>query len=385
MKRRYGLLLLLLSLMVFLGGCGQESAKSEYVRAFDLAAGQRGEASLHNRKSYAWGESYNMMAFATMYEATGDIKYLNTLSRHIDIVLKNRDDNLGIKDYKGRSMPGWGTQGYSKNPDAYYVWAVHTGMITYPMAQFVRFVYEDESLHKKFKAKADTYLAEVERSVKAHDEDFIPGPGSDEGYYTFGDATAEVGIALETLPFNQQNALGRTIIELYRITGKEEYLDKATRLANFMKHRLYIFPNGSYVWMYHLPPSTLEGPIELSEVEASQVASRCEDTSHAAINADFMVQAYKAGIVFDDEDVERLTLTLLENVFTEDNSVRQRIGGVGSVNVAGYSNQVGRWLELGLFDKRVFQMCSKYYMRETSIPLISLARLAKADLYWTTF
>jgi hypothetical protein len=153
-KRLISILILLIITVVTLSPTS--GAVREPVETFDNLAKIYGEQYLYNKDSYAWGESYNMMAFATMYEATKDVKYLRTLNRHIRIVFSKRDDIMKQKDYRGILMPAWGSMNYTNGK--HYVWTVHTGMITYPIAKFVRLVYEDKALWDEFKEDADNYL-----------------------------------------------------------------------------------------------------------------------------------------------------------------------------------------------------------------------------------
>jgi len=63
----------------------------------------------------AWSESYLVQAYANMYRATGDIKYLDKLHDHIESVLSNRDDKIEKKDYKNELVPCWGTDRNTKD------------------------------------------------------------------------------------------------------------------------------------------------------------------------------------------------------------------------------------------------------------------------------
>lgn len=55
----------------------------------------------------AWGESYAMMGYVDMYQATKDRKYLDKLAEHADVLLAKRDSERGVLDYMGRALPGW--------------------------------------------------------------------------------------------------------------------------------------------------------------------------------------------------------------------------------------------------------------------------------------
>lgn len=357
-------------------------ATSPYVAQYDQALANINPSYLETKDLYAWNVSYYLRSLTIMYEATGDPTYLETLARFIDRVLAQRDDVVGDNDYLGRLRPAWGTSRYSSDQSTHYVWAVHTGMITYPMARFVRIVYDDASLHAEWKERADRYLTAVQEAVQAHDEDFVVGPDTTtEGYYTFGEA-GRLGIVSDgVLPLNQQNALGLTLLELHAITGSEEYLDKASRLAHFFYHRMYRMPNGSYIWPYRPDPTPLNGPINVpAGLFATTISRSGEDVSHAAINVDFIIQAYRHGLLFQEEDIEALVLSVLENIFTQNGHVYGHIGGTGSLDDS-YALQIGRWLELGLFDQRVFTAIARYY-EDRPAPLVVLAYLAWNDLHW---
>ena len=119
------------------GGAGVPSASE--VQAFKSKVV---ETYKDDVESYAWGESYVMMSLMEMYKATQDTWFLDKLIEHADAVFANRDDVLGqIDEYRNKTMPGWGTTNYSDEKN--YVWLLHTGMITYPIATFVRIVTED--------------------------------------------------------------------------------------------------------------------------------------------------------------------------------------------------------------------------------------------------
>ena len=78
--------------------------------AFDALMQRQGTSCLTHADDgeYAWGESYVMMGLITMYRVTGEHRYLDRFIEHADVVLSKRDSILGRKDYRGRSLPGWG-------------------------------------------------------------------------------------------------------------------------------------------------------------------------------------------------------------------------------------------------------------------------------------
>lgn len=55
----------------------------------------------------AWGESYVLLAYMEMYDATGETRYLDAFLTHAEDVLAKTDEALGVTDWRGRSGPVW--------------------------------------------------------------------------------------------------------------------------------------------------------------------------------------------------------------------------------------------------------------------------------------
>lgn len=281
----------------------------------------------------AWGDSYTLMSYVAMYEGTGDTVHLDRFVKHFDLVLSVRDAKTGKRDeFRGKVMPSWGTGHYSQGK--WTAWLVHTGMLTYPAASFVRHVFEDAKLQAKYKAKADEYLAVLEEIVAAYDDEWKDGPAEGEGYY---ESKPIVG---KPLPLNQQNALGRTLVQLAAVTKKPQYRDKATKLARYFKNRLRVMDNGAYAWEYW---GAKEG--------------RGEDISHAAINADFAALCYRNNIVFTRDDMTKLAATFTKNIIKPDGTFAATVAGSGTVGEL--RGQLGRWLNLCEFDRRIYDAVLK--------------------------
>lgn len=130
----------------------------------------------------AWGESYRMMAYVEMYEATGDVSYLDKFVKRADAVLDCRDERKGITDdIRSRVVPAWSSTKYSKGKR--YCWIVHAGMITYPIARFVMVARAEPALGTSYLDKAFKYLKLIEETCAAFDEEWRNGPNAGEGYY----------------------------------------------------------------------------------------------------------------------------------------------------------------------------------------------------------
>ncbi len=84
----------------------------------------------------AWVRSYALMAYASMFSATGDLAYLRRLLDESEAIAALRDDRRDppLRDaFRGRVVPAWSTTRYTKGRR--YAWVVHTGMITAPILE----------------------------------------------------------------------------------------------------------------------------------------------------------------------------------------------------------------------------------------------------------
>jgi hypothetical protein len=275
----------------------------------------------------AWSESYALLAYEAMYEATGEQGLLQKMLEQIDRILANRADRIGLTDeVRGKVMPAWPCSGYTRGKA--HAFLVHAGMITYPMARLAYVLRRDPQLAVRYAPQIDKILTDVAETVRAYEAEYRDGPAEGEGYYYCPVLKAD-------LPFNQQNALGRTMIAMYLASGDEWYRDRAEKLAQYFKDRLRLLDD-RYAWDYwvHRPDS--------------------EDISHAAINVDFAFNCYRAGIVFNKTDMKRFVGTF--------EALAKPEGFAGAVDGSGRGGGVvlGAWGHLGYVEPRVRQMLGNY-------------------------
>jgi len=331
---------------------------AETPRAMYDALYERADVTKHIRPDMpspgemAWGDSYVLNSYIAMYHGTRDRVHLERFAAHFDRILTARDSRTGRRDeLRDRMMPSWGTGNYTQGK--WTAWLVHAGMLTYPAASFVRIVRADRRLPRALRAKADGYLPILEEIVAAYDDEWRGGPGG-EGYYH----SPPVG----ALPLNQQNALGRTMVELAAVTRKAGYRDRATSLARYFKSRLRVMPNGAYAWEY-----------------SGGRGRNGEDISHAAINADFAALCYRNRIVFTREDMERFAKTFTENIMRPDGGFAQTVAGQGEAGKT-YTPQLGRWLNLSPYDRRIYDaVLGDLHAHPEHRTLVALANLVRWD------
>ncbi len=310
-----------------------------------LAGGDWSIGAHNESATLAWGEAYVMSGLADMFRATGDITYLERLAEHAEAALGQRDDYRAVTDYRGVSDACWRNTSYQSGA---YCYVVHSGMIATPMAEFVTLV-DQHGLHDELAPSgtrmgdlATEFLAAAEQTVAAHEDQW----DGVRGTYVFRPDASFLSYAGDALPLNQSTAMGRLLLALYEATANPVYASKAASMARYFDGFLIEDAGGAYLWSYW-------GPYN----------NNGEDISHAAINVDFAVRAARLGIVFDDNDLEAFSRTLLDHVMLDDATVSDRVDG-GPVNTASYRAQVGRWAGLSTTNPAVWTAIYDLYARD---------------------
>lgn len=305
----------------------------------------------------AWGESYVMDAYLTMYEATGDTNYLDKFITHGKGVLDQRDISRGVVDYRGLSMPAWRNSSYTLNGE-YAIFAAHTGMITYPMAKFAAIVTRTPTL-QKYWSDRELFLQAAKDAVAVHQDEWV-----DEGvtgYYKFRDDMPYKQAGAK-LPFNQYLAMARTELMIYNSTGETQYLEQAQKMLQHFKNNLAVDPGtNSYNWRY------------------SPDSSSYEDTGHAIIDIDAAYQGYAAGVVFNVTDMDRLANTGAKKVIKPDGSIANDIMGGGTTQYPWF---IDLWSAYGQFAPVITDTAYKKLSATTSggaTGLLAAAMLNKAN------
>ncbi len=257
----------------------------------------------------------------------------------------------------------------------------YIGIIYTPLLRFAELV--------KKRPEVGHLLPVATRFIRAAEESYADasgrlwrnGPGQEEGYYL----TCEKGESFPAdnvgAPFNY---LGRHVcaeLSLYRLTGKQAYLERSRKMCNLLKNRLQYKPKTDlYVWNYWYEPMTTKGWVPedqlSSNVKYFRGAAHVEDISHGALDISMIVAAQEAGIVFDQRDVKRFANTLLVNVLTADRKgVKRKVDG-GAEHPA-YFQALHGWLDLAGANPEVYHAIRQTYLNRDEESLAICANLLK--------
>lgn len=342
--------------LLFVGAIVPTTAKGQmYESAFNrwdsgLNGGQGFATSNNLNGDLAWSESRIMMSYMTMYRHTGARTYLDRLFEHVALVLDQRDDRANRNNYLGQQNPTWVSSLYSQN-GANYGWLVHSGMITYPMADLVEEVLNNSTIQgyiipasnpvwagQTYQQAANDILGEVQNTVNYHQFQWLNttlayndwasnnvwpwwllgGTNLNCSAYEFpnnsqvGDVIGEELVG-RIVPLNHQNAMGRTLLALWLATNDGNILNQVVRLANSTKRVLWNGGPNSNVFSYW-GYTGFEG----------------DDVGHAAITMDFARLCFEQGIVFDANDMTRFASTLKNHVYINPHATEGFIDGTSN-------------------------------------------------------
>jgi hypothetical protein len=236
----------------------------------------------------------------------------------------------------------------------------YLGVIYHPMLRFAEIVKRDARF-KDFVGAADRFVQAAEESyADASRRLWREGPNPGEGYYLCCEKGESFPYDNVGEPFNYLGRHTAAQLVLHRLTGKAQYLERATKMAQLFKYRLkHDATRDLYVWNYWYEPVTTTGWTAANSPSANipnqPPAAAVEDISHGVLDIAMVVAAQRAGVVFDASEIRRFANTLLVNVLNpERNNVRRRVDGSAGEYPAYFPALAG-WLELAEANPRVYE------------------------------
>lgn len=253
----------------------------------------------------AWQVSLHLSALAEMLQATRDTAYASQFVRLADAVAAARDDrHQRVDQVRHHVLKSWGARKYSQQ--VHTVWAVHTGLICAPLAQFAALVRQNPAWAERYGPAAQRCWQTAREAMQTHDSEYRPGPGPDEG---------RVLAAGQCLPFNQLSVVGRAWLFIDAASDPPPYRERLSQLARFLRRNVRRMPDSAIVWGYWVP---------LGELPTDR-----EDISHGALSADFMTLCAASGIEFTAADRRGLERSLLDHILQPDGRIAANVGGDG--------------------------------------------------------
>jgi len=253
----------------------------------------------------AWPVSTCCYAAVAAFKASGQRRLLKLVAETFASILPYRDMETGVVDEcLGRVSRGWGGTQFAKGRYATNVTTV--GRIVYPVALFCAVVRADGALQQQYGAQAETFLPVLEEVLTDLDDAFVTA--GDAGYY-------RRPCSQRPEPMNHMAWAGCAFLTLHDLTGTTQYLERAERLARYLKAAMYDDGAGHLVWDYDPTPADHRGSVP-------------ERLWKAQVTTQFMACAAEKGVVFAPDDLGAVCATLQENVFLARGRINTRIDRV---------------------------------------------------------
>lgn len=219
----------------------------------------------------------------------------------------------------------------------------HEGMIIYPVARFIEAVRTTPELQARYGAKADAFLAFITRNVFEKNERHWVSIEPLGGAYRAGPWPTERAPNV-MLPHNQSLSLGRAWLVLGSLEGMNPAIGERARQMAGLFHSLLMVDDATDTCTWHYMDWLEHG-------EGLQTAA--EDTMHGHIVVGFAVEAARRGVVFTDQDMERLANTWLKLMWNGDAEHPRMAGRVDGSEPGRHPALLTSWTELAEWNPQV--------------------------------
>ena len=263
----------------------------------DIAAAFKNgeEDPLNYGQYFSWGLSRPLQACLIAYEATGQVRFLDLVADAYERVLPLRDSELGrVDELRRRAIRSWGTTAYGWQ-GRYTAEITSASRISYPIVRWIKFVRSDPELLSKYGARAEKYLQTVRQAMDEFRGEYRTVEGTNEGYFVHL-PTGKVE------PLNHMALAGACLAFLSDLTGEPKYMEMATGIAHYFKASMWVDENDCLVWQYWPQPDDRTSP-------------PVEHVWKSRITIELPLEFGRRGIVFSEQDMQRLCNTLLMNIY----------------------------------------------------------------------
>ncbi|MEX2234806.1 MAG: hypothetical protein WD824_21770 [Cyclobacteriaceae bacterium] len=271
-------------------------------------------------EAFCWHARSGMDQFVDNYEVTKNTAWLDAGVRYYDFLISKME--AGPDGYKGWVGP------YMYDNKYWIDSHVGDAILLNGILDFGVLVWTDKDLKSKYgdKVKGYTEIAKkhlIEKNDKRgtwREDGPIGGYVSYEKYmeprnlkeWKYGSEVIKSGMSH---PFNKQMDMGQVCLRIYQITGEKFYRDRAEKIFLRTKRQLQLTDN-HYEWNYWEPFGPWD--INLEKNETRHWVGINPSPGYQSREVAQMVDAYHAGIVFDETDIKRLINTHLDVMWNKD-------------------------------------------------------------------
>jgi hypothetical protein len=341
--------------------------------AYDkIALGKRLEKQLQRIEESSaklpWGFSYWMHSLNQMYRVTGEKKYLDAMLRCTRKCLAYRDDRREppIVLWNKTKSKAWASTKYDKRGPVAH--AVHTGMITFPMFEFLYLARGNEAFLAEMGDEWRQVYEDLTETLSFHDLQWRQGPEEGAGHFVYApwDDPDWIG---KPISGNQQSAMGRALWMSWKAGGNNIHRERARAVCRYVLNRMALSrKDDAYYWGYWLSEQPVDNPMTPGEIERN-VFDGGEDISHGSLTASLPVIMGSHGEVLSVTDLERLSRTVVKGFGRREDGIL--FGCVSGDPSGGYPRNVSkptRWLRLTPWNRQVYDRITAFQLRYDPSP-----------------
>jgi hypothetical protein len=269
-----------------------------------------------------------LRSYITLYEVTKDVIWLKKLVEHADIIIGHATDT------DGDGFLDWKTSKYS-HTGASYPYLVFDGLLSYPMARFIRLVDQNKKDLAQFSEKAKQYRSFIENEIVPKwttANSYVGNCWSEEGYFSEPTNFDSLPSAVFTpLPYNMMSPYALMLWTMYDVNGITSYKEKADQMALYFAKALRN-KNSGYEWWYWKTSKP-----------------HLEDTSHGNLDVDMAIEAFNRNVV-TGMLMQGLSNTLINQMWNQSVTspkVKSIINGTGNEKMTKY---LTGWVKLSQFE-----------------------------------
>lgn len=242
-------------------------------------------------RASGWYWSYWARGAIAMHRVTGDAELIERVLDGIELYRSLAERHAAIDGF------GWYT--IETGTGIRYREVTVAGLIVAPMVELLLAARTDPAIETIVGGREAMILDTIERGIAGLDRLYREDGGN--GYYQIAEPGEHHG---KVEPLNRMGLLAAQLFGLAELTGKAEYAHKARAIATTYKSALTQHGNGTYSWPYWPQPGKLTGA--------------GENFWKASVSIELARAAYRAGVVFDRTDMERIAAIADRTILVDD-------------------------------------------------------------------
>lgn len=233
------------------------------------------------------------------YDHTGEDRFLELYVSSFERLMAIRDNQLGLfDDFHKKQMNSWGNDNLNRRRWVSHV--THFSVIMLPATAIARRIKEHSGLEKHLDY-ANRVIEYFEQAYPEFDTDYVQVSGTEERWFW-----RPLKGKFEAT--NHLHLQGQVLLNVYAITGKEQYRERITAILDIFSKGAKIDANGMARWRYD-PYFQVEAALS-----AHNSVEEAEFVWKAGLTIPFLYQAHADGFAVDPALLRGVTKSIVDHV-----------------------------------------------------------------------